>query len=109
MVRALLFVSLCLFTVVSCGSSETKVQSDCNNLFDNHVCPKIVTCDPGYLTQAQCVSMVSQQMGCSTFVSETGNVALCESDLDSEDCYTFIDPSTGTLSLPTSCYNIFGQ
>src|SRR4051812_29890458 len=100
MVRVLLFAFLCLFTVVSCGSSETKAESDCNNLTDNHFCPKLVACDPGYLTQAQCVAAANQQMGCSGAVTETGDVALCESDLDSESCYTFLD-STGNLSIPT--------
>jgi hypothetical protein len=109
MMRALAFVSVCLLAVVSCGSSESKVQADCNTLIDNHVCPKLITCDPGYTTQAACVSEFNQQMGCSGVVSENGNVALCESDLDSESCSTFIDPSTGTISLPTSCYSVFNK
>jgi hypothetical protein len=107
MVRALAFVSLCLLTVVSCGSGQTKVQADCNNLIDNHVCPKLVTCDPGYTTQSACVSSFDQQMGCANVVSENGEVALCESDLDGESCSTFIDTTTGSVTLPTSCYAVF--
>ena len=102
MVRAL-FVSLFLVVAVGCGSSSgSQAESDCNSLVDQYLCPKLVTCDPGYLTQAQCVIMVNQAMSCSSAKSENGELSACESDLTAEPCTTFIDAAGSRFSRPAA-------
>ena len=59
MVRAL-FVSVCLFAVVGCGSgtshtASNPAQADCYFYVENELCPTLITAERRYTSFSECV------------------------------------------------------
>ena len=88
-----------------CGG-DTKSQADCRTFIADHYCPAVERCDPGAISQADCVTAAASGLDCSKVVGE-GDVAACDADQDAEPCDVFIDAAAGVITPPMSCDGVF--
>jgi hypothetical protein len=108
MVRAL-FVSVCLFAVVGCGSSRP-ATNDCENYVENFLCPAVTSCSAysTYSSPGDCVSYFENvYFGCSTTLESSG-LGACEEDTNVYSCSELFNPDD-SVRLPDSCIGVFYQ
>jgi hypothetical protein len=108
MVRVLVL----LVVVAGCGGgssdgvSASQAKSDCDVFISGVYCPKIVGCYAGQLTQADCVAAAQTGLDCAAVVSESSELATCETQLGNSTCAVLIS-SDGMVHIPASCKGVF--
>ncbi len=115
MVRAL-FVSVCLFMVVGCGSGTSRpasnqAQADCYYYVENELCPTLYACGASYTSSSQCINTFeiagNSVLACDTVTAESYSaLAACEAQTNQSYCYDVVD-SAGYAILPPACYHVF--
>jgi hypothetical protein len=103
MVRAL-FVSICLFAVVGCGSSRP-ATTDCDDFVENVLCPRAVYCGGDYTSLNDCIGYFETQVFDCPTVDENPGLGACEDDIDNDTC-SYLVPN-GTFVPPNSCTDVF--
>ena len=114
MVRAL-FVSVCLFMVVGCGSGTSRTasnqaQSDCYYYVENELCPTLIACGATYSSFNQCVNTFeiagNSVLACDTVRVEYSGLYACEDQTNNTYC-DYVVGSDGYAILPPACVGVF--
>jgi len=107
MVRAL-FVSVCLFAVVGCGTSTPR--SDCEDFVENQYCPTLQACGATYLSTADCINHFESSgntvLDCDTVTVEYGGLGACEAQVNGSYCDELVT-ADGYAELPAVCAGVF--
>ncbi len=91
--------------LTGCGSVEgMQAETECRRFVADDYCRKVSQCDTT-TSQADCVSIASTVLDCSTVTKVNGNFVTCQADLGSETCGVFWDGVE--IHQPASCLHIF--
>ena len=91
--------------VAGCGNVDGGMaQQECREFVTVDYCEKVALCDPT-TSQADCISIASLVLDCSTVTAVKGNFASCKTDLAAETCPVFWDGTN--INQPASCQHIF--
>jgi len=85
--------------------SAADAKSDCEAFLTQHYCAKLVPCYPD-LTPDSCVAAAQTGIDCSAAVGESGQLGVCETQLDGSTC-DVLTSTPGTVNLPLSCQGVF--
>ncbi len=115
MVRAL-FVSMCLFMVVGCGSGTTHTasnaaQDDCFFYVENELCPSLLQCGATYYSSLNdCINYFEYSgntlLDCATVTVEYSGLPACEAETNNSYCDYLVD-GFGGATLPAICLSVF--
>ena len=99
---------LSVFWLVGCGPAARGINQEaeiqCREFVDVNYCQKVALCDPS-TSVADCMSLASLVLDCSTVTAVNGNFASCKTDLAAETCPVFWDGTN--INQPASCQHIF--